>query len=383
MVVTAMNSGSPNSSGLTAEIGVSVGDPTESFTLDLTLEIDPGTTVAMLGPNGAGKSTTVSAIAGVTPIDRGSIVLRSRTLDSPATNTFVAPEDRNIGVVFQDYLLFGHLSVAENAAFGPRGKGLGRRESRTLANRWLSELGLGELAERKPAELSGGQAQRVALARALATNPDLLLLDEPLAALDIATRTSLRRTLAEYLETFQGPRLLITHDPQDAFALADQILVIENGTLTQRGSAEEVRRRPATPYVAALAGTNLLTGTNRDGVITINSHSESKSESNSEASSDSGFELRTSERFNGPVQAVVAPRAISLHHERPQGSPRNTWQSTIDWIEPLGETTRVQLGQPLPVMVDITPAAAEALALAPAAPVWAAVKATEVAVTAL
>lgn len=335
----------------------------DGFTLDIALTIEAGQTAALLGPNGAGKSTTVEALAGLLAIDDGRITLSGQTLDAPSTDTFVPPDRRNIGIVFQDYLLFEHLSVTDNVAFGLRARGTSRSRANEKALGWLRAFDLTDLADRKPQELSGGQAQRVALARAVAGGPDLLLLDEPLAALDVSTRTSLRRTLVDHLQTFSGPRLLITHDPTDAFALADRLYIVEDGRLTQSGTPEEVSRHPATAYVAALTGTNLLVGHNRGGIITLDG---------------GGFELRSATTQDGPVQAVIHPRAISLHREPPQGSPRNSWQSTIEWIEPLGETTRIQLSDPLPVMVDITPAAAAALELGPGSTVWAAVKATEV-----
>ena len=349
--------------GLSADLTVDRGS---GFVLDLSLRIEPGTTAALLGPNGAGKSTTVATLAGLTPLDGGEIRLASTVLDSPATETFIAPEHRNIGVVFQDYLLFDHLTVSDNVAFGLRSRRIGRTQATAAAMTWLDALELSHLAGKKPRELSGGQAQRVALARALASDPQLLLLDEPLAALDISTRNELRRTLVTHLATFAGPRLLITHEPTDAFLLADYLYIVENGRLTQEGLPDEVRRRPATAYVAALTGNNLLTGVNNDGSITVD---------------DAAFELQTADRRSGRVQAVIEPRTISLHRDRPQGSPRNTWQSTIEWIEPLGDTTRIQLAAPLPVTVDITPGAAAALALTPGASIWAAVKATEVTIT--
>ena len=338
----------------------------DGFVLDLAITIAPGETLALLGPNGAGKSTTVEALAGLTPLDGGHIVLTDRVLDRPATNIFVPPEERGIGVVFQDYLLFDHLSVLENVMFGPVSLGEAKPQARQLAEDLLERLGIRALGDRKPPQLSGGQAQRVALARALASKPDLLLLDEALAALDVTTRGTLRRVLAQHLAAFAGPRLLITHDPTDAFLLADRIAIVEDGRLTQVGSAEDIRRRPATPYVAALAGTNLLAGVNRGGVLTLDDHHHG---------------LQTADTsVEGPVLITVHPTAIALHKQQPSGSPRNTWETTVASVEPLGDTTRITLANPLPLGVDITPGATAALGLQPGSAVWASVKATEISV---
>ena len=351
----------PTVSGLQAELAVE----RDGFALELALSIEPRSTVALLGPNGAGKSTTIELLTGLLPLDRGSIALDGRILDRPADACFVPPDRRNIGVVFQDYLLFDHLSVLDNVAFGLRSRGLGRRSSRDAARPLLDELDLSALADVRPGRVSGGQAQRVALARALAGGPDLLLLDEPLAAVDVGTRARIRRLLDDHLARFDGPRLLITHDPAEAFALADRLIIIEGGRAVQAGTAEEIRRHPTTPYVAELTGTNLLGGDLEEGIVTIEA---------------SGFELMVATAGRGPVQAVIDPRAVSLHLNRPEGSPRNTWQTTVDWVEPLDRTARVRLAAPLPLMVDITRSSVQALDLGPGRPVWAAVKATEITV---
>ncbi len=338
----------------------------EQFTLDVSLTIDAGETIALVGPNGAGKSTLVDVLAGLLPLDSGAIHLGGRVLDDVANGVFVPPEQRRIGVVFQDYLLFDHLSVVDNVAFGPSSSGRRRREARRAADRWIEAFDLADLRNRRPPELSGGQAQRVALARALASEPDLLLLDEPLSALDVETRSELRRTLAEHLGDYPGPRLLITHDPTDAFLLADRIFVLEDGAVSQAATPDEIRRRPATRYAAALAGTNLLTGTNKGGSLTIDGSTQP---------------LQTADAHTeGRVLVTIHPTAIALHQRQPHGSPRNSWQTTIDTVEPLGETTRITLAQPIPLGVDITPAATAALNLVPGSPVWASVKATEIAV---
>ncbi len=348
-----------------ASIGVEQPD---GFTLDVSLTIDSGETVVLLGPNGAGKSTTVAALAGLLPLSSGSITVDGITIDD-AGDVFVPPQDRRVGVVFQDYLLFDHMNVLDNIAFGIAAGGAKMTQARADAGRWATRFDLGGHLDKRPSELSGGQAQRVALARAIAIQPRLLLLDEPLAALDVETRASTRRILADHLRKFDGPRLLITHDPTDAFLLGDRIYVVEDGRITQTGTPDQIRSHPATSYVAAVAGTNLLTGSNRAGMLSLN---------------EVDFELQTSNtHVSGDVLITVHPRAVSLHVNEPQGSPRNTWLTAIDAVEPLGDTTRIFLGDPLPIAVDITPGATAALGLAPGLAIWASVKATEVAVTAV
>ena len=277
-----------------------------------------------------------------------------------------APEDRRIGVVFQDYVLFPHLSVADNVAFGLRARDLRRREVDRRVDEWIDRLDLGNLRDRRPGDLSGGQAQRVALARALITEPELLLLDEPLAALDVTTRAALRRTVADHLDQFAGPRLLITHDPTEAFLLADEIYVIEDGTITQVGTADDIRLRPRTPYAADLAGSNLVSGTASAGIVkTI------------------GHELRVGDTaIAGPVLATIHPRAISLHRTQPEGSPRNTWSTTVSRLEHYGDRVRVQTDAPLPLTAEVTPNAIDALELHVGSAVWVSVKATEISVVA-
>ena len=356
-----MSVASSNYGELRASFQIGRGD---DFHLDLDLTIPPGQTAALLGPNGAGKSTTVSALAGTLPIDAGRISLGDLVLDEPSTDTFIRSEDRRIGVVFQDYLLFDHLTVAENLAFGPTASGLSRPEARSVAMEWLVRLDLVDFSHRRPTELSGGQAQRVAVARALAMAPELLLLDEPLAALDVETRTHLRRVLRTYLDTYGGPRLLITHDPTDAFLLADTVHVLEDGRISQSGTPEEIRRAPATPYVAALTGLNLLAGSNAAGVITLDDFNHTLSSSDTHTV--------------GPVLITIPPNAIALHATQPEGSPRNSWPTTIASLEPLGDITRVMLDAPLALSVDITPGAASAMSLVPGTEVWASIKATEV-----
>ncbi|TAL45572.1 MAG: ATP-binding cassette domain-containing protein [Salinibacterium sp.] len=227
--------------GLHATLRAQRGD----FTLDLDLEVPAGSTLALVGPNGAGKSTALACIAGLLP-NGGTARVGERVLDE------VPVEQRRVGYVFQDYLLFPHLTVLENVAFGPRALGRPRAEARAGASAWLDRLGLMELAERRPRQLSGGQSQRVALARALAAEPEVLLLDEPLAALDVEVRDEVRAELAAHLAEFAGAAIVVTHELADALALATRIVVLEAGQVTQRGSLVDLAARPATPYIARL-----------------------------------------------------------------------------------------------------------------------------------
>lgn len=348
-------------SGLDLDLRVRRGD---TFRLRFATIVQPGRTVALLGPNGAGKSTVVSAIAGLIPIEAGHISLDKAILDDPVSDVFVPAEQRRIGVVFQDYLLFPHLSVAENVAFGLRSRGIGRDRALTAAGEWLTRLGLAGLAGRKPGGLSGGQAQRVALARALVTEPDLLLLDEPLSALDVTTRTEMRRALGEHLGEFRGPRLLITHDPTEAFLLADEVHIIEHGDITQSGTPEEIRLRPRTRYAADLAGANFILAEAHNGLVTAGDHI-----------------LHLADPVpDGSLVLTIHPAAISIHKSHPEGSPRNTWQTTIDRVERLGRRTRLLTTSPLPLTVEVTTASIDELHLEIGSRIWVAIKATEIGV---
>jgi molybdate transport system ATP-binding protein len=216
-----------------------------AFELAVTFEVLPGRTLALLGPNGSGKSTTLAAIAGTIDYS-GTVTVGDRSLDDLPT------EKRRVGVVFQDYLLFPHLSVLENVAFGPRSAGVPKRDSRAAASEWLDRLGISSLADSYPRNLSGGQAQRVALARALAAEPDVLLLDEPLAALDVEIRDEVRAELAAHLTRFSGDTIVITHSLADVTVLARDVVVLERGAVTQRGAVDEVLASPATPWIERL-----------------------------------------------------------------------------------------------------------------------------------
>ncbi len=344
---------------LRATIGLRLGD----LDLDVDLTVADGEVVALLGPNGAGKTTALRAIAGLQSVDCGRIEVDGQALDDPATGTFVPTAERPIGVVFQDYLLFPRLSALENVAFGLRARGVPKAEARGRAAGWLARVDLADQATAKPRALSGGQAQRVALARALATEPRVLLLDEPLAALDAGARLHVRAELRRHLASFGGARLLVTHDPVDAIVLADRLVVIERGRVTHTGTAAEVTRHPRSRYVAELLGVNLLHG------VAAGEHT---------VRLDGGAELVVADPLPGPDVAVaLRPQAVALHREQPEGSPRNTWPATVADLEADRDRVRVQLDGSIPLVAEVTPAAVADLGLAPGAPVWASVKAVD------
>jgi molybdate transport system ATP-binding protein len=347
---------------LAARVQLSLGQ----LDLDVELEVATGELVVLLGPNGAGKTTLLRALAGLVPLRAGRVVLDGTVLEDPEAGIRVPTERRPVGVVFQDYLLFPHLSVLDNVAFGLISAGLRRAEARARAAAWLARVGLdGGTHAARPRALSGGQAQRVALARTMATDPRLLLLDEPLAALDAATRVQLRRELRRHLASFEGTRLLVTHDHLEAVTLADRLVVIERGRITQAGTPDEVNARPRSGYVAELVGVNLFRGQADGGGVRL----------------PGGSRLVAATPASGPVFAAVHPRAVALHRRPPEGSPRNVWPGTVVALEAAGaDRVRVRVAGDPPVVAEVTPAAAVDLALADGGPVWASVKATEVSV---
>jgi molybdate transport system ATP-binding protein len=265
--------------------------------------------------------------------------------------------------MFQDGLLFRHLDALDNVAFGPRARGTRKATANARARELLTHLGLEDEQHAKPHQLSGGQAQRVALARALAVEPRALLLDEPLAALDAQTRLEIRRALREQLATFDGVRLLVTHDPLEALTLADRIVVIEAGAIVQTGIPDDIRRHPRSPYVAALLGVNLL-----GGRVAGSGHFVL----------DAGGELQVAPTDPGPAIAVIDPNAVSLFAAEPHGSVRNCWRTVVSDVDQAPDRVRVHFDAPIALVAEVTPAAAAELALRPGAEVWCAVKATAI-----
>jgi molybdate transport system ATP-binding protein len=335
----------------------------DAFTLSGTITAEPGSVLAVLGPNGAGKSTLLRTVGGLLAMDSGRLRLGDRVLDDPARGVLLAPQQRRLGLVFQDHRLFPHLRVLDNVAFGPRSRGVSRAAARRRAHEWLDRLGLAEVAARRPRQLSGGQAQRVALARALAAEPAALLLDEPLAALDVQTRAEVQGELREHLHGFAGPTVLVTHDPIEALLLAARIVVLERGRVAQAGSPAEITSRPLTPYVARLVGMNLYEGRADGAAVRL----------------DSGGTLVGADVPAGRVLVAVRPSAITVHTEPPHGSSaRNTWPARVTGLAPLGDRVRVSVDGAPPATVDVTAASVAELALAPGTAIWLSAKATDV-----
>jgi molybdate transport system ATP-binding protein len=343
---------------LEARVRAGVG----AFELDVALAVAAGELVAVLGPNGAGKTSLLRALAGLLPLSAGRVSLDGVVLEDPTEGIRVPSERRPIGLVFQDYLLFPHLSVLENVAFGLRARGMARAAAIEEARRWLDRVGLPAEGDRRPVSLSGGQAQRVALARVLALNPALLLLDEPMAALDASTRVEFRRDLRRHLESFRGVRLLVTHDPVEAMAMADRLVVLQNGRVLQSGTPADVTQHPRSRYVADLVGVNLFRGHASHDVITL----------------AGGGTLTAAGAANGDVFAVVHPRTVALYRTRPDGTPRNVWEGQAVDLDLEGDRVRVRLAGSPSIVAEVTPAAVRELGLDRGDSVWISVKATEI-----
>ena len=335
--------------------------------VELAFDVADGETVALLGPNGAGKSTVLAVTSGLLRPDRGHVTLDGRQLTSSggkAREVHVPPHNRHIALLAQEPLLFPHLTVLDNVAFGPRSAGSSRVASREAAGHWLREVGLEPLADRHPAQLSGGQAQRAAVARALAADPELLLLDEPMAALDVAVTPALRQTLRRVLA--DRTVVMVTHDVLDALLLADRVVVLEDGAIAEQGRCSDVLSQPRSAFGARIAGLNMIAGTWVDDVVLTPDG------------------LRVGGQVTDPppqpgdsVVAVFPPHAVSVFLQTPGGSPRNALEVTITDLEPQSGRIRVRAAA---LSADITPQAAAELDLAPGVHAFFVVKATEVSV---
>ena len=335
--------------------------------VEVSLEVGAGEVVAVLGPNGAGKSTLLEVIAGLLRPDSGRATLEGRTLfdvgSSATTPVWVPAHARGVALLPQEPLLFPHLNARDNVAFGPRSTGRSRREARAVATHWLGEVEAAPYADRRPGELSGGQAQRVAVARALAVEPRLLLLDEPMAALDVEVAPVLRQMLRRVLA--DRSVVLVTHDVLDALLLADRVVVVERGHVVEEGPTTQVLARPRSDFAARIAGLNLVRGRfegrgvrGADGLLVEGLPEEP---------------IRQGE----DAVAVFRPSAVGVYRQPPGGSPRNVLGVTVSDLEPHGDQVRVRGGQ---LSADVTAAAVADLDLAPQASVLFAVKASEVAI---
>jgi ABC-type sulfate/molybdate transport systems ATPase subunit len=328
------------------------------FTLEASLSASAGEVIALVGPNGAGKSTLLRLIAGLAPADG---FVRIDDADVSAAS----PERRPVGWVPQQGALFPHLNAVDNVAFG-----IGGRRGRAQSLDWLERLGIADLAARKPAQLSGGQAQKVALARALARNPRVLLLDEPLAALDAVGRTDVRRTLRTHLSSFEGVTIAVTHDAVDVATIADRIIAIDAGRVVQDDAVAEAMRRPRTRWLASMLGSNACHGRSRAGGIDV----------------DGGGRLVAPDvptLDNTEVLVVFAPHSITLHPRPPEGRARNTWQVVVQDLVDAGGRVRVDADGAPSVVAEVTPAAVADLGLHEGAVVWVSVKATELTIVPL
>ena len=322
---------------------------------DIDLTVRDGETLAILGPNGAGKSTLFDVLVGLARPDTGCAVLGEAVLFDlgPGANTWMPPSSRGISLLSQQALLFPRMTVLDNVAFGPRSRGAGRQESRRLAAHWLEQVDAAEFAQRKPAQLSGGQAQRIAIARALAASPALLLLDEPMAALDVTVTPALRRLLRRVLAN--QTTILVTHDVLDAFTLADRVAVMNDGRVVELGETREVFEKPRSPFTAALVGLNLFTGIRtQTGLTSTDGHVLP-------ASSDTTIPDGTG------VGATLRPGALDLALAKGNDPNRVYIRTAVTDLEPRGDLIRVSTEF---AFADIRPLRAATLDLHPGITVW-------------
>ncbi|MFH5820995.1 ABC transporter permease [Georgenia sp. AZ-5] len=342
--------------------------------VDLAVEVPAGQVLAVLGPNGAGKSTLLAVAAGLVR-PTGAVRVGGRTVADGAT--WVPPHARRVSLLAQEPLLFPHLDVTANVAFGPRAAGTPPARAEAAARERLAQVGCAPLARRRPSQLSGGQAQRVALARALATDPDVMLLDEPLSALDVGAAAEMRLVLRRVLRGSGRTALLVTHDLLDVLGIADAVVVLDGGRVVERGPVVEVLTRPRSAFAAALAGVNLVVGSlapDRSAVVAPSPAGGAPLVLH--GLPDAGCEP------GGAVAATFSPRAVAVHLAPPGGSPRNVLPATVASLESQGELVRVRAATTTGHLLaaDITPGSAAALGLGPGAPVHLSVKAAEVTV---
>ncbi len=323
-----------------------------SYELRLALEVER--VVALVGPSGAGKTTVLGVIAGLVRPDSGRVALDGEVWLDVERGINRDPEERRVGLVFQEYALFPHLTVRQNVAYSRNGR----------VEELLERFGISHLAKERPGRLSGGERQRVALARALARDPGVLLLDEPLAALDAHTKAAVRVELQQLLHGLGLPTLIVTHDYEDAIALADQVGVLVDGRLRQLGTPVELIARPRDPFVASFTGANLMRG-RVEGAPEANGLTTVRLES--------GDIVYSTDAAEGEVGVVVHPWDVSLGQVQPEGSALNLLSGEVASIVQVGNRMRVRIG---PLTAEVTAASAERLGLAPGSTAFASFKAT-------
>jgi molybdate transport system ATP-binding protein len=351
--------------GLEAALELRLG----AFHLDVRLAVAPGETLVLLGPNGAGKTTCLELLAGLRRLDRGRIALDGTVLADAASGFETAPEKRRVGYVLQEFALFPHLTVRDNVGYGPRARGGTREARRRAVDDALERFDLRALADRRVTDISGGQRQRVALARALASDPALLLLDEPFAALDAARRGTLRTELRASLRASGLPAVVVTHDPLDAAVIGDRLAVLDGGRVVQEGSREDLLAHPRAPFVAGLVGLNVYEADLAPG-------------SGLKSARVGPVEFHVlADELSGRVHLAFAPSAVSLAGAPPVGSIRNAFRARVVDRYRLPDRWRVTLDIGVPVTAEVTSEAAGDVALTPGDDVWALVKATSIQVS--
>jgi molybdate transport system ATP-binding protein len=350
---------------MSAVLEARVASELREFVLDVEFSVEPGRCLALVGPSGAGKSTVLRAIAGLHRPGRGRVALGPTAWLDLDAGIDLEPERRSCGYLFQDYALFPQMSAWRNVAFPL--KELPRRERRERATQLLDRFDVADLAEASVRRLSGGERQRVALARALARDPDVLLLDEPLAALDARTAASASRELAQTIATTGAPTVLVTHDFGEAALLADEVAVIDRGKIVQRGTPAELSSRPISAFVADFAGAVVLHGEaspGADGTTLVRI--------------GGGGELSSTDAASGPVAVAIFPWEIALEPAGtdPHGSALNRLAVTVASVTEVGNRARVGLTAPQPLVAEVTAQSVRKLGLAPGTQVIASFKAT-------
>lgn len=348
--------------GLCFDARVALG----AFTLEASFRVAPGENLVLVGPSGSGKTTCLALAAGLLRPDRARITLDGRALCDTDRGVDLPPERRRLGLLFQDYALFPHLTVFENVAYGARLRLGSRRKVGAVVAEWLERLGIGDQAGHRVSALSGGQRQRVALARAVAARPAALLLDEPLGALDVATRSTVRTHLVAFLQEVGLPTVVVTHDPVDALVFGHRIVVLEKGRITQSGDRDDLLRHPRGDLVAEMAGLNLYRANLAPG------------EGLKEARvGDAVFHVLAA-HLAGDAYLAFSPAEVALFDERPAGSAQNVFAGKVTEVVPLPDRLRVLLDVGVSLSADVTREAAAALGLEPGRRVWAAVKAAAI-----